>query len=415
MTLPTTSTLGGDAHFMEPLRVVLVMIEPPLPFGNAAGRGYYVLLKGLVERGHRVTAFAACSKPDELAKARALFPAPAFDLRLYPFPVRQGWRAKWETARRPFSYMFGSDIREDLGRVLAAGTDILHVEQLWGGWLALGQAARTLISVHYLAAIDLGGPRTGGLRDGMERSRIIRNERRMIRRFRYFRTLTPRLDEPIRQIHPAAVVRAVPSGLDGALYDYIADDRRAASPTITLIGSMGWAPSHSAAVRLLSRLWPAIKQRVPAAKLQIVGWSAREKLAGYLGLPDVAIDENVPEILPYFERASVLVYAPGRGSGMKVKIQEAMAFGVPIVTTSEGVEGLPAEDGVHAGIAEDDDGLIERTITLLNDPGLQNRQRLAARALLERHCGPAAVLDGIEAVYAAMIRDRVAEESRGRV
>ena len=79
---------------MPPLRIALVLIEPPLPFGNAAARWFYVLLKGLVERGNRVTAFAACSKPEDIAKGQALFPAPSFDLRLYPFPARTGWRAK---------------------------------------------------------------------------------------------------------------------------------------------------------------------------------------------------------------------------------------------------------------------------------------------------------------------------------
>ena len=55
---------------MAPLRIVLVMIEPPLPFGNAAARWYYVLLRGLVARGHRVTAFAACSKPGEIRSCK---------------------------------------------------------------------------------------------------------------------------------------------------------------------------------------------------------------------------------------------------------------------------------------------------------------------------------------------------------
>src|ERR1700759_488474 len=65
---------------MAARRVVLVMIEPPVPFGNAAARWYYVLLRGLVERGHRVTAFAACSKPKEVEEARALFPGPDYAL-----------------------------------------------------------------------------------------------------------------------------------------------------------------------------------------------------------------------------------------------------------------------------------------------------------------------------------------------
>ena len=93
---------------MNPLRIVLAMVEAPVPFGNAAARWFYVLLRELVARGHRVSAFAACSKPAEMDEARRLFPAPAYDLRLYPFPVRKGLAAKLETLRRPYSYMFSA-------------------------------------------------------------------------------------------------------------------------------------------------------------------------------------------------------------------------------------------------------------------------------------------------------------------
>lgn len=384
---------------MAPLRIVLVLIEPPLPFGNAAARWFYVLLKGLVERGHRVTAFAACSKPDDLAKAAALFPAPAFDLRLYPFPVRSGWRAKWQTVLRPFSYMFSDDLRRDLTATLAQGFDILHLEQTWAGWLGLEHVDRALINVHYLAAIDLGEQQPRTLREAIERFLVFRTEARLIRKFRHFRTVSPRLEGPLLAFNPHALVRTVPLGLDYGLYPYIPDESRTGGRTLTLIGSMGWAPSHSAAVRLLTRLWPSIKQRVPDAKLQIVGWSAREKLVDYLGLPDVTIAENVPETRPYFEQASVMLYAPSRGSGMKVKIQEAMAFGVPVVTTSEGVEGLPTLDGLHAGICDDDSGLIDRTVNLLLHPDRQNHQRRAARQLLEQHCGAAPTLNSLDACY----------------
>jgi glycosyltransferase involved in cell wall biosynthesis len=166
---------------------------------------------------------------------------------------------------------------------------------------------------------------------------------------------------------------------------------------------MHWYPTRSAAVRLLTRLWPKIKQRLPNARCQVVGWDARIALKDYLNLPDVTIEQNVPDIKPYFERTSVLLYAPSRGSGMKIKILEAMGFGIPVVTTSEGVEGIPAEDGIHAGVCEDDDGLIERTVALLNDPQRQNNQRRAARALFESHCGPVPTVDAIEAIYDTMV------------
>src|SRR5579885_2252150 len=132
---------------MRSLRIVLVMIEPPLPLGNAAARWFYVLLKGLVERGHRVTAFAACSRAADIKEAQKLFPAPDYDLRCYPFPHRKGAAAKLQTLRRPYSYMFGSDLRRDLEKRLAEGFDVLHLEQLWSSWLGAGHRERALVNI----------------------------------------------------------------------------------------------------------------------------------------------------------------------------------------------------------------------------------------------------------------------------
>src|SRR5207247_586625 len=82
--------------------------------------------------------------------------APDYDLHLFPFPDRGGWRGKAETLLRPYSYMFGPDLRQALGAALAQGFDVLHLEQLWSGWLGLEHVDRALVNVHYLSAIDLG-------------------------------------------------------------------------------------------------------------------------------------------------------------------------------------------------------------------------------------------------------------------
>jgi glycosyltransferase involved in cell wall biosynthesis len=391
---------------MKPLRIILGMIEAPLPFGNAAARWFYVLLRELVERGHRVTAFAACGKAEEMAKAAELFPAPRYDLRCFPFAPPGGLLGKWRTLVRPYSYFFSPELRADLGRELAAGYDVLHLEQLWSGWLGLEHVERALVNVHHLCWLDLEHVRPPSLRGRFDRWLMLRTERRLIRALRHFRACSPRLAPEILKANPAAQVATIPVGLDPAQYDFIPDEKRTAEPVVSVIGSMGWYPSHSAAVRLLTRLWPEIRRRVPAARVQVVGWSARSALAEYLGMPGVTVEENVPDVRPYFERTGVMLYAPGRGSGMKIKILEAMGFGVPVVTTSEGVEGLPAVDGVHAGVAEDDEGLIERTVRLLEDRAAQDRQRGAARALLEGHCGPGPTVDAVEAAYRGMIGAR---------
>jgi glycosyltransferase involved in cell wall biosynthesis len=384
------------------------MIEAPSPFGDATARLYYVIFRALVERGHRVTAFAASSKPEEIARAKALFPQPGYDLRCYEKPYRHGLQAKFETLRRPYSYMFGENLRADLERELLAGFDVLHLEQLASGWVGLDHAERSLVGVNFLFSIDSRAGPIRTLNGALEQVLKLRAERRLLRSFRFFRAGTSRLVAPIRQRNPAADITPIPIGLDPSLYQYVSNARRPKKPIISLIGSMEWGPTYSAAVRMLTRLYPEIRRRVPDAHFQIAGWSARSRLQEYTRLPDVEIVENVPEITPFFENASVLLYAPVCGSGIKVKVLEAMAYGVPVITTADGVEGLPAADSEHAGIASDDDGLIERTVALLTDPELQNRQRKAARELIEAICNPSQTATALEQIYQRIVHPGLA-------
>ena len=373
---------------MKPLRISLLMLEPPLPFGSAPSRWYYVLLKGLVERGHQVTAFATSFKSCDLQKAAELFPAPRFSLRCYPHPVRSGLCAKVETLLRPYSYMFSPELRSDFKEHLEGGYDILHLEQLWCGWLGLEHSAKALVNVHHLELIDLEESSSLSRKQQIGRSLMFRSERHLIRRFRWFRSCSSRLAPWIEKINPSASINTVPVGIDTSLYPFASDDERSRAPLITLVASMGWYPGASAAKRLLGKLYPIIKRKIPEARFEIVGWSACSVLKEYLGLPDVRIVEDVPDAIPYFRRAGAFVYAPQRGSGMKIKILEAMALGAPVVTTSEGVEGLRAEDGLHARISDTDEGLAEHTIELLRDRKAQNRQRRAAREMVSSWCSP---------------------------
>src|SRR4051812_29171517 len=90
--------LRPPRHGLSNLRIILVLNEPPLPFGGAAARWYYVLLRGLVARGHRVTTFAPAPQVDAAERARELFEVDRYDLRLDSDTVRpKGWQSKLQT------------------------------------------------------------------------------------------------------------------------------------------------------------------------------------------------------------------------------------------------------------------------------------------------------------------------------
>jgi glycosyltransferase involved in cell wall biosynthesis len=84
---------------------------------------------------------------------------------------------------------------------------------------------------------------------------------------------------------------------------------------------------------------------------------------------------------------------------MKIKLLEAMAYGTPVVTTSEGAEGLAVVDGRNAFVSDEDDAIAEKTIELLLNCELAERMSEAARALVESAYSPGPVAAKMEGIY----------------
>jgi glycosyltransferase involved in cell wall biosynthesis len=93
---------------------------------------------------------------------------------------------------------------------------------------------------------------------------------------------------------------------------------------------------------------------------------------------------------------------------MKVKVLEAFAYGLPVVTTPPGIEGIEVVDGIHAGVHSADHGLLERALRLLRDPECRRPQRRAARELLEHQYSPGPVIGRLENVYESIRSGRSA-------
>jgi len=383
------------------LKILLILIEPPLPFGNAGSRWFHVLYHQLKANGHEVRCLVASGVEKDIAKAKEVFADVDPPMAVFPFDRKTGLLQKLKSYLYPHRSKFSSDFLNTFQSLEPDSFDVIHVEQTWAGWVTRQWSHKTLLNVHFLQAIDLQYVKPKSLKERLLYKRYFKTEKQLISEFPFVRTCTPRLEKTIKGFGlPKKILETVPFGIDLSLYPFIpAAKRQSREPIVTLIGNMGWYPSASSAERLLKHLWPRIRQEVPSARCRIVGWKARAALKDYLHMEGVEILENVPDIAPYFEEASVLVYPPVRGSGMKIKVQEAMAFGVPVVTTSEGSEGLPVVDREHMGLSETDEGLIERAVEILQSPDLQERLRTNARALLESFCDPKATVGAIEDLY----------------
>jgi polysaccharide biosynthesis protein PslH len=381
-------------------RVLVVTLNEPFPFGQASGRWCHALLKGLAARGYDVRCLSASAHETWAHASSAMFKGTGVRLSFYPSHVahqQNRWARRWRTFLQPFSYTLTETLRRDLDVAIRQGYDVLHLEQLWSGYLATGRE-RTLTSIHHLEHLDLAGIWRPSGRFLFAKWLMRRAERRLLTQLRHLRTTTPRLAAVAWRLNPRAAIYTVPIALDPSLCEFSEIDRTS-EPIIGFLGSMQWPPGYAAAQRMITRIFPLVRARCPDARLLLVGWNARQALARYLGMPGIDIIENVPEARPYLLTLQVYTYPLAQGSGMMAKVLEAMAHGVPVVTTTEGAEGLTAMDGIHAFIADDDNLFAERTVQLLQDAALRQRLRRHARHLVETWYAPEPTVRTLEKVY----------------
>ncbi|MGB8888744.1 MAG: glycosyltransferase family 4 protein [Candidatus Korobacteraceae bacterium] len=386
------------------MRIIVVTPAVPHPFGDTAARWFYVLITELAARGHEVVALVATEEPQErVAEAKQWLAKQDGKLTLHCHRLKVDsamLRRKWQNLMRPRSEILqDSEFTAQLQRELTRGYDILHLEQMSTGWLGLN-VPRALLNVHYFDVIDWAERQNMGLGDRKALWQARRATKYLLHGIGNVRLLTPRLKEMAESIHPGGHYWIVPLALDPALY---AMSPLVEEPTVGLIGSMHWEPSRSAAERLITRIWPLVKQRVSEAKLFVAGWNASEYLQEYSSQPGLTLADNLKHPSEFFSQAAVMVYAPSRGSGMKVKVMESMAYGVPVVTTWEGVEGIDYQNGRECWVAETDEELAGKVCRLLENSVERQQMRAAARTLIEERYSPGPVVDKMISVYQQLV------------
>lgn len=133
---------------------------------------------------------------------------------------------------------------------------------------------------------------------------------------------------------------------------------------VLYVGNFTWLQNTEAVRVLVNEVWPRIKREISDAKLWIVGTHMNSEIKS-LASDDIEVSEGLEDIRDAYKNASVLV-APIKGpGGTRLKILEAMASALPVVTTSVGAEGLGVKDGKEALIRDNLNELAMATIKIL--------------------------------------------------
>jgi glycosyltransferase involved in cell wall biosynthesis len=374
------------------MRVLVVLTQPPLPEGGAPGKTAIGLLRGLVAHGVDVRAVAARQHFALAGEVPADLPVEI--VRVEP-PGR--WRARLGRFHRPRGELAGGAFAARV-RELAADADVVHLEETETAWSDEGLATPSLVHLHYLVRRDrpLGRPWERQFRDVVE---IAAGERAAIRRHRHLVASSPLVADALRRKAPKAEVVVAPLSLDPLLYPPAPLD---GPPTAGIIGTAGWPTTAAAIHELVDRVWPLVRVRAPEARLLVAGRGTdRLGIIAGDGVTVLGEVESAPELL---RQLSVLLFPLRRGSGMKVKVLEAIASGVPVVTTPSGAEGIEGGAGVavHTGA----DALAAATAELLVDAALRRARGAAARAAFVERYTPEPATAPLVELYRRMAGDR---------
>jgi glycosyltransferase involved in cell wall biosynthesis len=155
--------------------------------------------------------------------------------------------------------------------------------------------------------------------------------------------------------------------------------------TILLLGPLRWPPNADAADRLISRIWPRVRSKVPTARLIIAGDSP-QSVQSYASNPiGVEFPGVVADLEQLYRESRVICCPITRGGGTRLKLVEAAAFGKAMVSSTIGAEGLSFEHGTEILIRDEDDAMADACIRLLTDDELCAQLGNAAQKKAQLH------------------------------
>jgi glycosyltransferase involved in cell wall biosynthesis len=186
-------------------------------------------------------------------------------------------------------------------------------------------------------------------------------------------------------------------------------ERKSASSNILTLGTLHYPPNADGIRWFTQEVFPLIQQQEPKASLTIIGKNPPADFYRFAPKePDsITITGYIPDLVPYFEQAALMVIPVRAGGGMRVRILEAFAQSIPVVTTTIGLEGIDALPGEDVLVADTPTDFAEAVLRLLRDTSLQTQLGINGRHLAESRYDWHVVLKKMDAVYHQGVRQSI--------
>jgi glycosyltransferase involved in cell wall biosynthesis len=365
------------------MRILICAVEAPLPPIN----GFRLMLTALTKelrREHevRVLAFEA---PDQEADAAdetiRLVPRPEADRLADVLALARGVVLRRPLRADQLAASLTDPLHAELGQFQP---DVVHATS--GRLGGLGRLLTGRPSV--LAALDAMHVNVAAralLATGLRRQ-LLRTEVGRVRRFeageygRFGRVVVVSDADraALLEVNPSLEITVIPNGVD--VQFYTPDPRSNQDPKrIVFTGVMSYAPNVLAAEFLAREVFPRIRSERPDARLAIVGRTPAARVSALAGLDGVQVTGEVPDVRPWLTGSRVYACPMISGTGIKNKLLEAMACGVPCVATPRALQGLHVSVGRHVLVGTSAEELARELTRVLDDDKTAGSLGLAAR------------------------------------
>jgi len=235
----------------------------------------------------------------------------------------------------------------------------------------------------------------------LEGQKMLAAEKRLARRFDLCTATTRAEWETLQGYGTGAATDWFPNGVDAGFF--CPSDGAYEADTISFIGRMDYYPNQECMARFCRETWPLLKARRPAMKLLIVGADPSPEMRALGELPGVTVTGSVPDVRPYIRGSALMVAPLAIARGTQNKILEAMAMGVPVVTSSVAAGGVDALPGDHLLVADSPEDLAAAILRVVENADERQRLSEAGRARMLSHHSWAGSMKRLDAIIARCV------------
>ena len=216
-----------------------------------------------------------------------------------------------------------------------------------------------------------------------ERNRLARYERAATERVAAAVVVSPADRDYLRGLGAAGRIEVIGNGTTSTTNEP-SPVGEVQPDTIAFLGNLRYAPNQDMVLRFARDILPMIWQQRPQAQFLVIGADPPRRIEQLHDGNRIVVTGTVPDPQQLLAAAAVSVCPMSFGAGVQNKILEAMAVGVPVVTTSAGLEGIAAQAGQQVLVADDDAGFADLVLAVLANAALRERLGVAGRQLVER-------------------------------